>query len=130
MQQRVMEELALIRREFPGAEYHETERWFFVPAYPLPTGWNREVADVAFQANELHPAAPPYGFYVPAGLLYSGEIPLNYTEPAQNSPPREGAWGMFSWAPETEWMPRSPAEKGSNLLDWVRSFKARFVEGR
>ena len=130
MDQRLLEELALIREWFPTVEFREAGRWFLVSAYPLPSGWSRESTDVAFQANELHPAAPPYGFYVPTGLLYHGEVPENYTEPAKHSPPYEGSWGVFSWASETEWLPRAPADKGSNLLDWVRSFRARFEEGR
>lgn len=130
MLQRLLEELALIRNQFADVEFREAERWFLVRAYPLPPGWNRATTDVAFQANELHPVAPPYGFYVPAGLLYRGEAPKDYSEPAQSAPPYEGSWGLFSWTPDSEWLPRSPAEKGSNLLDWVRSFGARFDEGR
>lgn len=130
MQERIKAELALIQQRFPDTAYREAGCWVRVPSYPLPDGWNRLVTDVAFQISGGHPAAPPYGFYVPSGIQFQGTTPSNYTEPADNQPPFGGTWGLFSWAPsDGEWKPTTDVQKGSNLLHWVRGFAERFREG-
>ena len=130
MQERIDAELELIREEHPQLEYFPEGRWVRVPDYSLGEGWNRDVTPVAFQINEGHPAALPYGIYVPAGLLFQGNVPSNYTEPAQTPPPFTGSWGLFSWtAEEGTWKPATDVRSGANLLDWVKSFGRRFAEG-
>ncbi|MDE2823496.1 MAG: hypothetical protein OXK79_08320 [Chloroflexota bacterium] len=130
MSDRITEELALIRREFPDVVYREEGRWVLISSYPLPAGWNRVVTDVVFQIGEGHPATPPYGFYVPSGIQFQGTAPNNYTDQASNKPPFDKAWSFFSWAPEVgHWKPAAAAHAGSNLLHWVRGFGERFREG-
>ena len=130
MLQRIEAELALVRERYPNVEYREEGRWVHVPSYPLPDGWNRDVTPAAFQVNEGHPGAHPYGFYVPAGIQFQGAPPQNYTEPAKNAPPFEGVWGFFSWAPiDGTWQPTADVRVGSSLLSWIDSFRHRFVEG-
>ncbi len=131
MQERISEELALIRQRFPDVEYREEGRWVRIPSYPLPEGWNREATPVAFQILDSHPGTPPYGIYAPAGIQFQGAAPNNYKEPADNQPPFEGTWGVFSWAPDDgQWRPTADVRKGSNLLNWVVGFADRFGEGR
>ena len=130
MQERIEQELALIRQKFPDVEYREEGRWVRVSSYPLPQGWNREMTDVVFQILEGHPTTPPYGMYVPAGMRFQGDVPDNYTEPASNTPPFGGEWGVFSWSHDEPWKPTSEIWKGANLLHWVRGFKDRFEEGK
>jgi hypothetical protein len=85
---------------------------------------------VAYLVHEGHPATPPYGLYVPAGILFKGQKPSNYAEPAENQPPFGGQWGMFSWQSEDNaWKPHADITKGANLLNWVLGFSARFAEG-
>ena len=131
MQDRINEELALIRQRFPECEYHEVDRWMRIPSYPMPDGWNRTVTDVAFQIQISHPGTAPYGIYVPAGIQFQGSPPNNYKEPADNQPPFEGTWGIFSWAPEDgQWRPAADTRSGSNLLNWVLGFADRFRQGK
>ena len=129
MDERIEAELALARQWFPGMECREEGRWFLVPAYQIPNGWNRAETDVAFQIAEGYPRQPPYGFYVPSGLLFEGDTPGSYTEPAHNQPPFGGVWGFFSWAPD-DWKPATEIGQGTNLLNWVNGFKERFRDGK
>lgn len=130
MEERLQAELRLVREKYPRTEYFPEGRWVRVPDYALPEGWNRDITPVAFQINEGHPAALPYGIYVPAGLLFQGKVPANYTEPGNNPPPFGDSWGLFSWTPEeSTWKPAADVRSGANLLDWVKSFARRFAEG-
>ena len=131
MNERIESELGLIQQRFPDAEYREEGCWFRVPSYPLPEGWNRTETDVAFQIAPGYPGQPPYGFYVPSGILFQGNGPNNYTEPVANQPPFGGTWGQFSWAPEDgQWRPTVDIRQGSNLLNWVVGFGGRFRDGK
>lgn len=128
MQERIIDEIALLRNSYPDLEYIEEGGWVKIPKYPLPTGWNREQTDVAFQIPTGYAGVHPYGIYVPTGLRYN-DVPLkNYKEPAENQIPFEGVWGIFSWQPEN-WNPSSKITAGSNLWTWARSFAVRFKEG-
>jgi hypothetical protein len=131
MEHRVDQELALLRERYPDLEYFPQGRWVVIPNYPLSEGWNRSATSVAFQIPVAHPGTPPYGFYVPAGLLFGGQRPQNYTEPSSSQPLPGGSWGIFSWSPiGGEWRPAVDVRKGSNLLRWAASFAMRFGEGR
>lgn len=130
MEERIQQELALLRSRYPTLEYKDEGRWVRIPSYPLPAGWNRSATDVAFQIPVGYPGTPPYGFYTPAGLLFGGEKPSNYQEPAPTQPPFGGTWGIFSWSPEGPWRATADLVSGSNLLNWVQGFADRFREGR
>ncbi len=130
MQERVDAELALIRRRYPDVKHQRDGNWLLIPSYPLPEGWNRSREDVATQVPPGYPGSPPYGIYVKAGLLFKGERPNNYTEPAGNRPPFEGEWGVFSWTPDEPWRPTADLLGGSNLLNWVIGFAERFRAGK
>lgn len=131
MEQRIGQELELLRRRFSNLEYREDGRWIRVAEYPLPEGWNRPATDVAFQIPVGYPGTPPYGIYVPSGLLFQGARPDNYTEPASAQPPFGGTWGIFSWTPEDgQWNPTVDLVTGRNLLNWIIGVADRFREGR
>jgi hypothetical protein len=130
MQDRIEQEIALLRRYYQGLDYRPDGQWALVPSYPLPPGWNKEATPVSFQIQLSYPGTPPYGIYVPAGLTYNGARANSYTEPANNRPPFEGSWGVFSWQPaDGEWRPMANITSGTNLLTWVRGFADRFKEG-
>lgn len=131
MQERIEQELALLRGRYADLEYRLEGQWVRIPNYPLPTGWSRSPTAVAFQIPVSHPGTPPYGIYAPVGLTFNGGRPDNYTEPAPTQPPFGGTWGIFSWAPaDGEWRPTADPATGSNLLNWVIGFATRFREGR
>ena len=95
MQDRIQAELALLREPYPNMEYQAEGRWFLIPAYSLPKGWNRETTDIAFQVDESYPCAHPYGFFVRSGILFQGATPGNYQDTVPNQPPFEGPWGSI-----------------------------------
>ena len=130
MEERIVQELNLLRTRHADLDYMEEGPWVRIPEYPLPPGWNRPATDVAFQIPVGYPGTPPYGIYVPAGLMFKGARPGNYTEPASTQPPFGGTWGVFSWAPEGgQWKPTADVAASSNLLNWLIGFADRFREG-
>ena len=130
MTPRVTKEIELLERAYPGLK-HDGSSWVFIPAYPLPAGWNRAATDVAFQIPAGYPATPPYGVYVPVGIRFGAAAPASYTEPAANQPPFSGPWAIFSWAPgDGEWqVPSTEIIGRASLLAFVRGFHVRFAEG-
>ena len=130
MQERIDAELALLRQFHPDLRYVAEGQWMCLPGYPLPSGWSADRIAVAWQVPPGYPGTPPYGIYVPAGLLFKGGRPNNYTEPAGAQPPFGGRWGIFSWAPaDGQWCPRADLRRGVNLLTWILGFAERFREG-
>jgi len=131
MQERINQELILLRQRYPDLEYRENGNWIVIPSYPLPMDWNRPSTDVVFQIPVGYPGIPPYGIYTPVGLLYNESRPDNYTEPAPTQPPFPGSWGIFSWQPsDGQWRPTADLMTGSKLLNWVIGFSGRFREGK
>ena len=131
MEERIKKELALLRQRYPELEYYEDGYWLLIPSYPLPEGWNLPVSQVAFQIPVEYPGAPPYGFYVPIGLLFNQVRPDNYIEPAKIQPPFQGTWGFFSWTTiDGKWRITNDLITGSNLLNWVMGFSDRFKDGK
>jgi hypothetical protein len=123
--------MALLRTAHPNARFEVVGMWVLIPLYPLPAGWNRTSTDVAFQVPPGYPATPPYGIYVPVGLLFGTSKPNNYQEPAGNQPPFGGQWGVLSWAPaDGDWqVPSAEIVGRASLLSFVRGMSVRFQEG-
>ena len=128
MQDRINQELVLLRHRWPGLEYRQEEHWIRIPKYPLPTAWNRSETDAAFQIPVGYPGTPPYGICTPEGLLFNGQPPDDCPS-AELIPPFGGAWMRFSWQPEN-WQPSAEVSAGSNLLNWVVGFAERFRQGK
>ncbi len=128
MQDRINQELTLLRQRYSGLEYRQAGHWVCISTYPLPTGWNRSSTDVAFQIPIGYPGTPPYGICTQEGLLFDGQPPDDCT-PADPMPPFGGAWMRFSWHPDS-WRPAVEVAAGSNLLNWVVGFAERFREGK
>ncbi len=129
MQERIDQELALLRQRYPNVEYQPEGRWVRIPSYPLSAGWNRSCTDVAFQIPIGYPGTQPYGICTPVGLLFNGQPPDNCT-PADPAPPFGGNWCRFSWQPDGPWQPAAEITSGSNLLNWVIGFAERFRQGK
>jgi len=126
---RICAEIRLLRKVFPDLEHRDC--WVRLPNVTLPNGWTPSSLDVVFQISDAFPGAPPYGIFVRAGVRFNGAMPQNYTEPAESQPPFGGVWGIFSWsiADGADWRPSASVEHGPNLLQWVRGFEQRFLEG-
>ena len=128
MQDRIDQELVLLRQRWHGLEYRQDGHWIRIPEYPLPAGWNRSETAVAFRIPVGYPGTPPYGICTPEGLLFNGQPPDNCTS-ANPIPPFGGAWMHFSWQPD-DWGPAAEVTAGSNLLNWVVGFAERFRQGK
>lgn len=131
MNNRIKEELDLLEKHFSKISYVEDGQWVLIEDYPVPgnLSWNRATTNICFQIPVEYPGKSPYGFYVPTGILCRGEAPGSYKDVADNQPPFQGQWGFFSWQTE-EWRPAANSIAGSNLLNYVRTFRNRFLEGK
>jgi hypothetical protein len=133
MDERIKAEIELLRRRYPDVEYIDNGQGVRIKNYPIPPnlGWNRQATDVCFEIPSGYPGVPPYGFYVPAGILVNGAKPDSFTEPSQKKPPFEGTWAQFSWAVDSPgWFPKADVQAGSNLLNFVMTFRDRFLGGK
>ena len=134
MEDRMKEEISLLKKYFPNLQVSESEDWFLIPEFPLPTAykWNTPVIQVAFQKPPGYPASPPYGIYILNGLTINDES-LDNSVAATNKPPFLGDWTIVSWAIDTvatNWAPKVIVAEGSNLLNFAQSIKDRFNEGK
>lgn len=123
------EELALLRERYEQVDYVTEGRWIRVQPVRTGAGWSQDPVPAAFQIPSGYPGTPPYGFYVPAGLTYNGREPQSYQRAPSTQPPFEGEWDMFSWQQDGDWRAKVDVVTGSNLLNWIRSFRDRFAEG-
>src|SRR5436190_12567539 len=120
--ERLEEELALLRSGYPDLEDRSVDgvHWVRIPAYPVPSGWERgggavDPAEIVFQIP-AQPAQAPYGFYVrPAITLAGGAAPSNYTATATT--PWGSDFAQFSWAPLGPWVPKTDIRAGANMLN-------------
>jgi hypothetical protein len=131
LQDRMGAELDLLRRFFPGAEWHPSGAggWAKIPNYRFPPVWNRETDTVCFEVPTGYPGQAPYGFYVTAGLRMkeSGATPQSYQEGVAT--PFGGFWGKFSWSHDGTWRPTGDISSGSNLANFALTFGDRLREG-
>jgi Prokaryotic E2 family E len=126
MMERVHAEVDLIRSAFPEAEFREEDFWMRIPDYPIPDGWGREKAEIAFQMPRDWMGQQPYGFWVrPPLQTADGGAPTNTSGPVQTG--FGDGWQQFSWAPDG-WEPMPEPRMGSNMLDFARSFVRRLRE--
>ena len=128
MNERIEQELALLRTVYPDLEWHPDSFWVRIPSYALPHGvWKQKEVELAFQMPANLPGQQPYGFWVRPGLeLADGRPPNNYT-PSVTTALGDG-WGQFSWSPMV-WQPQVEISAGSNMLNFVRSIADRLQEG-
>lgn len=128
MSDRIHDELQLLRKHFPDLEFHEEGRWVLLPLCSLPAGiWELDEAAVCFQIPPGYPGQKPYGFYVsPRVQAKGGGGVSNRTDSAE--PPFAGEWAKFSWDLPA-WQPTADLQTGSNLLNFVLTFRARFEQG-
>ncbi len=127
--ERVEQELSMLRGLWPDLEYVKTGHWVRIPRFQASDLWASHEPEVCFQIPAGLPGQHPYGFYVrPHMLLTGGGIPESYAFPADTTPFGTG-WGKFSWQLEP-WQPHTDPIQGSNMVNFVHSFAARLREGR
>ncbi len=126
MEERIAEEIRLLKEKYPSLKHGEGYRWVMISDFNLPEGYNRKTTRLLFLIPNAYPQAAPDNFYVDPGLKFANENPLtSYSEGAQI--PIEGSWGCFSWHPEI-WQPAAEIKNGDNLLTFIRSVNIRLRE--
>ena len=128
MNERIQQELALLRHYYPDTEYREAGEWILLPHYRMPTGiWDHDEVSVAFQIPTGYPANKPYGFHIrPRVLLKDGRSPNNCAPSSE--PPFGGDWLKFSWD-VPGWRPTADLQTGNNLWNFVLTVAERLKEG-
>lgn len=132
MDERLEQELNLLRKYYPDLEIDDSQKWIKIPSYKLPVGigWNKVTIDLCIEVKPGFPGVAPYGIFVPSGIRFNSLEPKDWQPSANNRPSFTGDWAMLSWTPVEEWKPGSDVAKGSNLLNFVLSFKDRFLAGQ
>lgn len=126
MEERIAEEIRLLKDKYPSLQHGEGYAWVMIPDFNLPEGYNRKITRLLFLISGSYPHVSPDNFYVDAGLKFANNNPLtSYSEGAQV--PIEGSWGCFSWHPEI-WQPSAEIQKGDNLLTFMKSVNIRLRE--
>ena len=127
-EQRLAEELALLRTAYPDLEDRRVDGavWVRIPDHPVPEGWSATSVEIAFQIS-IQAGQAPYGFYVrPPLKLANGNAPSNYAPTATT--PWGSDFAKFSWSPLQQWIPKANLREGANMLNFARSFADRFRE--
>ncbi len=127
MQERVIQEIALLKELYPNLVHGQNFDWVMIPDYPLPEGYNRKAAKLMFLIPVTYPLSGPDCFYVDVGLrLTNGNMPSNYNE--HMDVPVGGSWGYFSWHPEI-WQAADEIRGGDSLLTFIKAVNLRLREG-
>jgi hypothetical protein len=129
MPDRIAEEMALLQSHFPKATLHETRKWVLIPDWLLPPEvWSYAKVTICFQIPDNYPGQAPYGFYVsPPDIRLKNGKSIGNASPV-NDPPFGGQWLKFSWQNQG-WIPSADLKQGSNLLNFVNTFRDRLKEG-
>jgi len=127
MQTRTIQEIELLKVQFPGLLHGEKFDWVIIPELILPEGrFNRAMATTLFAIPVGYPQTGPDNFFINADLLLKdGSVPPAFNAGSQSSSgpaPVVGDWGWFSWHPQG-WCPAATIEGGDNLLGFVRTIK-------
>lgn len=129
MNERVAAEVALLQSHFPKAILHNSGRWVLIPEWKMPDIWSLPLVSICFQIPENYPGQKLYAFYVsPSDSTLKSGQPIQNAQPGVSDPPFGGTWLKFSWELET-WQPKADPRQGSNLLNFVNTFRNRLEQG-
>jgi len=124
MNERVEEEIGLLKEKFPRLRHGDKHQWVLIPEFPLPVGrYNKGYTDLLFNIPLGYPNTGPDDFFVEGDLkLMEGGNPLGFNVGSKSSsgPAQvEANWGWFSWHP-VSWRPAATIQGGDNLLTFLR----------
>lgn len=124
MNQRIMEEMVVLKEKYPTLQYCEQYSWVLIPKFLLPLGrYNRSQTDLLFNIPVGYPNTGPDDFFVDGDLRLadSGNPPgFNAgSKSSSGSAQVKGNWGWFSWHPAS-WRPATAVLGGDNLLTFLR----------
>ena len=128
MDERLEEELTLLRGRWPDLDYDEDGRWVLLPDYSMPGPIEQDEAVVCFQVHRRHPQQAPYAFWVRKPIELTSGQPFDNVKDGSD-PPFEGDWLQFSWRLEN-WKPGPTPKEGTNLVNWAHSFHNRLKDGK
>lgn len=61
--ERIQAELGLVHARHGAVETDATLSWMMLPAWPLPSGWNRSATPLIVPLPAAYPSTPPDNFY-------------------------------------------------------------------
>src|SRR5581483_5487930 len=102
-ERRVAEEAALLRRRFPharaGVDPGAGTGWVYLPAFPLPRGWNRRATELLVIVPAGYPHVPPDSFFLQRGLRDAAGRPLShyFEEQQGHNPYHDRGWAWFCY---------------------------------
>jgi hypothetical protein len=125
MHERVKQEIAILKRNFPDLQHGDQLDWVLISKYQLPDGrFNRDFGQILWKIPIGYPQIGPDDFFTDSDLrLNDASMPPSFNIGSNSSAgpaPIPGNWGWFSWHPET-WRPSSTIEGGDNLVSFLRS---------
>lgn len=127
MRDRLDQEIALVRKQYPGVRHDQNYDWVVVEEVPLPADYNRDTTDVLIVIPSGYPETPPDNFWVPSGLRLENDGQPDAFNP--NHRTHEGEeWDRFSWHEDDGWTPSEDIEDGSNLLTFMSTAEERLKE--
>src|ERR1043165_819149 len=105
MRARVLQEIDLLKIDWPDLRYGDQLDWVLIPELVLPPDrFNKNITGLLFRIPVGYPQAGPDNFFVDGNLrLKSGGIPPAFNAGSQSSSgpaPVDGKWGWFSWHPQ------------------------------
>lgn len=127
MRDRLDQEIALIRKQYPDVRHDQNYDWVIIKDVPLPADYNRDTTDVLIVIPSGYPETPPDNFWVPSGLRLENDGQPDAFNP--NHRTQEGEeWDRFSWHEDDGWAPTKDIEYGSNLLTFMSTVEERLEE--
>lgn len=125
MEERIQNEIALLKRLYPDIKCGEKLDWVLIPQLVLPTErFNKPTTRILFRIPAGYPQVGPDNFFVDLDLrLKDGSCPPAFNANSQSSSgaaPISGDWGWFSWHPNA-WRPAATIDGGDNLTGFVRT---------
>lgn len=127
MKERLDQEIALLRKEYPAVRHSENYDWVVVKDVPLPDGYNRDATEILTFLPAGYPETPPDNFFVPAGLRLTNGDQIDAFN--RNHRTHEGEqWARFSWHEDSGWSPTEDVKDASNLLTFMGTVEERLKE--
>lgn len=127
MRNRLDQEVALLRKQYPGVRHNQNFDWVVVEDVTLSAGYNRDTTDILLIIPAGYPETPPDNFWVPPGLRLENDGQPDAFNP--NHRTHEGEeWDRFSWHEDDGWAPSKDVKDGSNLLTFMRTVEERLEE--
>lgn len=127
MDDRLLEEIALVQRRFGEVEVGPGGDWLILAGVDLPSGWSKARTRVLIRMPGGYPTTPPDNFWADEDLrLADGGLP---GASSPNQPMGNGTWLLFSYHVEqSDWHPAVIPSDGHTLVTFLDGVVRRLGE--